>query len=145
MATFDYVWRSVVQSQFCNQLLELADTLLQRWERRCHTGLEEFPVRHDKAVRAQSIRARMELRGGLYVPAKASWLSDLKAELLAFPTGRHDDIVDALGLVGQLVDKWCAGPQPIDNVVRFRRPEDFKDYCIESELERDSGWTWKMI
>jgi len=87
----------------------------------------------------------MELRGGLYVPAKASWLSDLKAELLAFPTGRHDDIVDALGLAGQLVDKWCAGPQPMDNVVRFRRPEDFKDYCIESELERDSGWTWKMM
>jgi hypothetical protein len=32
-------------------------------KRRCHTGLEEFPVRHDKAVRAQSIRGRMELRG----------------------------------------------------------------------------------
>jgi hypothetical protein len=87
----------------------------------------------------------MELRGGLYVPAKASWLNDLKAELLAFPTGRHDDIVDALGLAGQLVDKWCAGPQPIENVVRVRRPEDFKDYVVESELEGDSGWTWKMI
>ena len=87
----------------------------------------------------------MELRGGLYVPAKASWLSDLKAELLAFPTGRHDDIVDALGLAGQLVDKCCAGPQPIDNVVSFRRPEDFKDYVVESELEGDSGWTWKMM
>ncbi len=87
----------------------------------------------------------MELRGGLYVPGKASWLSDLKAELLAFPTGRHDDIVDALGLAGQLVAKWCAGSQPIDNVVRFRRPEDFKDYCIESELERDSGFSWKTI
>ena len=79
------------------------------------------------------------------MPAKASWLSDLKAELLAFPTGRHDDIVDALGLAGQLVDKWSAGPQPIDNVVRFRRPEDFKDYVVECELERDSGWNWKMI
>jgi hypothetical protein len=40
-------------------------------ERRCHTGLEEFPVRYDKATRAQSIRGRMELRGGLYVPARA--------------------------------------------------------------------------
>jgi len=55
-------------------------------ERRCHTGLEEFPVRYDKAVRAQSIRCRMEL-DGLYVPARAPWLQDLKAELLAFPTG----------------------------------------------------------
>jgi len=77
--------------------------------------------------------------------SKASWLSDLKAELLAFPTGRHEDIVDALGLAGQLIDKWAAGSQPIDNVVRFPGPQDFKDYVVESELEGDSGWTWKMI
>jgi hypothetical protein len=30
-------------------------------------------------------------------------------------------------------------------VVSFRRPEDFKDYVVESELEGDRGWTWKMI
>jgi predicted phage terminase large subunit-like protein len=114
-------------------------------ERRCHTGLEEFPVRYDKATRAQSIRGRMELRGGLYVPAKASWLSDVKSELLAFPTGRNDDIVDALALCGQLIDRWCAGPQPINNVVRFRSPKDFKDYCVESELEGDSNFTLKML
>ena len=46
----------------------------------------------------------MEL-DGLYVPARAPWLQDLKAELLAFPRGKHDDQVDALGLVGQLLDK----------------------------------------
>jgi predicted phage terminase large subunit-like protein len=34
---------------------------------------------------------------GRYVPADAPWLPDLRAELLAFPTGRHDDQVDALG------------------------------------------------
>ena len=49
------------------------------------------------------------------------------------------------GLASQLVDKWCAGPQPIDNVVSFRRPEDFKDYVVESELEGDSGRSWKMM
>jgi len=32
-----------------------------------------------------------------------------RAELLAFPTGKHDDIVDALGLVGQLMDKFAPG------------------------------------
>ena len=53
----------------------------------------------------------MEL-GGLYVPARAAWLSDLKAELVAFPTGKHDDIVDALGLAGQLLDKWAPGGVP---------------------------------
>jgi hypothetical protein len=115
-------------------------------ERRCHTGLEEFLVRHDKMTRAQSIRGRLELRGGLYVPAKASWLSDLKAELISFPTGRNDDIVDALGLAGQLIDRWAAGPQQIDNVVRFRTPRDFKDYAVPAELLDDgSGQSWKTL
>ena len=40
---------------------------------------------------------------GLWVPAKATWYSAFQEELLTFPVGRHDDIVDALGLVGQLV------------------------------------------
>ena len=49
---------------------------------------------------------------GLYVPARAPWLPDLKAELLAFPRGRHDDIVDAVGLAGQLLDMWAPGGVP---------------------------------
>src|SRR5437868_12592597 len=36
---------------------------------------------------------------GLYVPAGAPWLADFRAELLSFPTGRHDDEVDAIGLI----------------------------------------------
>ena len=34
----------------------------------------------------------------------ASWKA-FEAELLTFPAGKHDDQVDALGLVGQLLDK----------------------------------------
>jgi len=48
-------------------------------------------------------------------------------------------------LAGQLIDKWAAGPQPDDNVVRFSGPKNFKDYVVYSELEGDSGWTWKML
>ena len=39
------------------------------------------------------------------MPAGAPWLADFRAELLSFPAGRHDDQVDAIGLVGQLLDK----------------------------------------
>jgi hypothetical protein len=42
----------------------------------------------------------------------APWLADLRAELLSFPAGKDDDQVDALGLVGQLLDKISAGPRP---------------------------------
>ena len=55
--------------------------------------------------------ARMALEG-LYVPAAAPWLADLRSELLSFPAGRHDDQVDAIGLVGQLLDRMFVPGKP---------------------------------
>lgn len=80
-------------------------------ERRAYVAREQFPTRGDKAVRAQSIRGRMALEG-LYVPFGAPWFADLRSELLSFPAGKHDDQVDALGLVGQLLDKMLSGVKP---------------------------------
>jgi hypothetical protein len=40
---------------------------------------------------------------GLYVPRDATWWPELRSELLSFPAGKHDDQVDALGLIGQLL------------------------------------------
>lgn len=80
-------------------------------ERRAYCVREQFPTRGDKAVRAQSIRGRMALEG-FYVPINAPWYPALRSELLSFPAGRHDDQVDALGLVGQLLDKMIAGSKP---------------------------------
>jgi len=72
---------------------------------------EAFPTRGDKAVRAQSIRGRVALNG-LYVPVHAPWYAALRSEMLSFPAGKHDDQVDALGLVGQLLDLMTAGRKP---------------------------------
>ena len=79
-------------------------------ERRTHVHREDFPTRGDKSIRAQSMRGRMALEG-LYVPQNASWYPDFERELLSFPMGKHDDQVDALGLIGQLLDKMIAGPR----------------------------------
>lgn len=49
---------------------------------------------------------------GLYVPTSAPWYADFRAELLSFPAGRHDDQVDALGLVGQLLNLMLSGRTP---------------------------------
>jgi hypothetical protein len=35
------------------------------------------------------------------------------AELLSFPAGKHDDQVDALGLIGQLLDTIADGNKPV--------------------------------
>jgi predicted phage terminase large subunit-like protein len=72
---------------------------------------EQFPTRGDKAVRAQSLRGRMAL-SGLYVQRDAPWLSDLINEMMSFPVGVHDDAVDSLGLVAQLMDRMSSGQKP---------------------------------
>ncbi len=49
---------------------------------------------------------------GLYVPKHAPWFADFRSELLSFPAGKHDDQVDAIGLVGQLLDRMLNGSKP---------------------------------
>jgi predicted phage terminase large subunit-like protein len=80
-------------------------------ERQAYCVREPFPTRHDKAVRAQSIRARMATHG-LRIRRDAPFRGDLIDELLRFPVGVHDDQADALGLVGQLLDKMLAPMVP---------------------------------
>lgn len=77
-------------------------------ERKLYVVRAQFPTRGDKAVRAQSIRARMSMNG-LYVPMHLNWYSSLKSELMMFPNGKNDDQVDALGLIGQVLDKMISG------------------------------------
>lgn len=87
-------------------------------KRKAYVAREQFPTRGDKAVRAQSIRGRAAL-AGIYYQADAPWWPELRSELLSFPAGKHDDQVDALGLVGQLLDRMLAGtaaPKPEQNL-----------------------------
>jgi predicted phage terminase large subunit-like protein len=104
-------------------------------ERKAYVFREQFPTRGDKAVRAQSIRGRMALEG-LYVPISAPWYPDLRSELLSFPAGKHDDQVDALGLVGQLLDQMTNG-QPKAKPERKRDSSGYSDKQRDSE---DNSW-----
>jgi predicted phage terminase large subunit-like protein len=99
-------------------------------ERQAYVARAQFPTRGDKAVRAQSIRGRMEL-DGLYVPMRAPWYADFRAELLSFPAGKHDDQVDALGLIGQVLDRMTAGALP-------KPPEKLR---YANEMTMDEAWT----
>jgi predicted phage terminase large subunit-like protein len=88
-------------------------------ERQTWVQRKAFPTRGDKAVRAQSIRGRMELVG-LYVPAQAHWYPAFLSKLLNFPAGKHDDQVDALGLIGQVLDRMGKGTAPPDTDEKIR-------------------------
>jgi hypothetical protein len=50
--------------------------------------------------------------GSIVRVPRAPWLADFRSELLKFPAGRHDDRVDAIGLVGQLPDKMVPPAKP---------------------------------
>lgn len=95
--------------------------LLKRmFERKAFVYRRQFPTRGNKAVRAQSIRGRMAM-AGLYLP-NADWVSEFRRELLTFPAGVHDDQVDALGLIGQLLDHVSAGRVPKENKAQPTSP-----------------------
>ena len=85
-------------------------------DRGAYVYRRQFPTRGDKAIRAQSIRGRMAMRG-LHVPVNAPWRSALEREMLTFPAGEHDDMVDALGLIGQLLNHVTSGVMPIDKPI----------------------------
>lgn len=110
--------------------------MLQRQRQRgAYVVQETFPTRGgDKAVRAQSIRGRMAL-DGLYVPVNAPWYADFRREILGFPSARHDDIVDMLGLIGQLLDVMVAGRKP----GATEKKRNFDAYADVRESRIDDG------
>ena len=73
-------------------------------ERQAFVARQQFPSLKSKAMRAQSIIGRMGQKG-LYCPFGAQWFAEFRRELLLFDAGKNDDQVDALGLIGQIVDK----------------------------------------
>ena len=72
--------------------------------------VREMDTSKDKITQALPLSARME-SGDVLFRRNASWLEELERELMTFPVGRHDDIVDALVLGAQsLVQRrsWTA-------------------------------------
>jgi hypothetical protein len=72
--------------------------------------MQILPTKGDKSVRAQSIRGRLAVSGlrarGRAVAARPH------ARLPLVPACKHDDICDALGLIGQLLDRMTPGREP---------------------------------
>lgn len=94
--------------------------LRRQLETGAYVAREAFPTRGDKAIRAQSIRGRIAARGLRY-PRNAPWVTDLISEMMSFPVGVHDDQVDALGLVGQLLDRMMSA-KPTKQPEQARTP-----------------------
>ena len=76
-------------------------------ERGMYPPYEVLKPLTDKLSRSRSLQGRMQ-QGRVYFPTEASWLGDVQTELLRFPAGAHDDIVDAMAWAVNL----CIGRSP---------------------------------
>jgi predicted phage terminase large subunit-like protein len=68
----------------------------------------------DKETRLRVQAAKFEGRQ-VHLPARASWLADLEAELFSFPNGRHDDQVDS---ISQFLE-WASLPRAVPRIRRL--------------------------
>ena len=131
-------WKPLDWAEEAGQITSALGPFIESESRRnkAFVNREKFATKHDKTVRAQSIRGRMAV-DGLYVPTYAPWYADFRAELLSFPAGKHDDQVDALGLVGQLLDVMIEGRLPPK-----LEPEKLKVGYRAMEVEQESWKTY---
>lgn len=83
----------------------------------------------DKMVRAGPLRGRMQL-GKVYFWKDAPWRQTVDSELLRFPAGKHDDIVDAVAWCVRLTLEHAPPRAPVSPV----KPKSWKD-----ELSRYVG------
>jgi predicted phage terminase large subunit-like protein len=76
-------------------------------ERRMFPPYEVLRPLTDKLARARPLQGRMQQNRVIF-PEGAHWRGQAEQELLRFPAGAHDDVVDALAWVVQL----CIGKEP---------------------------------
>ncbi|MGH8358513.1 MAG: phage terminase large subunit [Pseudomonas sp.] len=81
---------------------QVVKELIRRARKQIPCVIWPVPAKGDKVARAQLAAGRAE-QGMLFMDMEAPWAHDLKAELLAFPLGAHDDWVDALSLAAELL------------------------------------------
>ena len=93
-----YNWTHV-----CIENVGLSKTVSQMLSREGYR-VQEMKADKDKITKALPLSARME-SGDVLLKAEAPWLPDLERELLAFPLGSHDDMVDALAIGAQEMQK----------------------------------------
>jgi predicted phage terminase large subunit-like protein len=68
--------------------------------------IEELkPGRRDKEARARAIQGRMQ-QGKVFFPAGGHFTHTLMTEMLRFPSGEHDDQVDAMAWIGHMLAEF---------------------------------------
>lgn len=92
----------------------------------------------DKEQRARSIQGRASM-GKLFVPHRAPWYSDFLIECTRFPVYKTDDIVDALSLIGRVLDDVRPGQAPKQEEPTGLRPTTAGEFRKYNRMLRKYG------
>lgn len=126
---------------------KVAQALWSLFERRIRErgvygmNLQLMPHKNrDKVLRSRSIQGRMA-SGKVYIPQDAEWSNDFIKEILEFPSGQHDDQVDALSWVGIMLDEMNP-PTPQSDGKKKQREKSWKDKLKKRGTggSRPSSW-----
>ena len=91
-------------------------------ERRVYFSRYQVSSARDKVVKAQAFLGRFNM-GKLHLPQNAPWCSTVVAELLKFPNGKHDDVLDACSILCRALPRLFPGqappppPEPVQGVI----------------------------
>lgn len=129
-------WKPLFWGEERGQIISAVGPFLDREakKRKAFTAREQFISNENKKLRARSIQGYIATHG-LYVPTDAPWYEAFLNEYLTFDAGVHDDQVDALSKVGQLLDKLAKGQKlkpPAEEIVSGYAPR-------REEVLRDTG------
>lgn len=115
-------------------------------ERKAYHLLDD-EIREDKDLqrRAQSIRNRMAM-GMVRFPKFAPWWARAETELVTFPSGKHDDLVAALALLGMGLERMVAADgtlkqdAPKPRTFEWIRQQSLRASEAEERLKATAGW-----
>lgn len=91
----------------------------------------------DKLMRARPLQSKMQL-GQVLLPQNQPWVSRMQHEMLRFPNGQHDDIVDAMAWLVRMSQRLSA-PQP-KGVMKKKKQKSWKDDLASFTNDRGNSF-----
>jgi predicted phage terminase large subunit-like protein len=138
------MWRPLEWGEESGQIINSVGPLIEKRQRETSVFFyrNQYPSTADKSVRAQAIRGYMAA-GKVYFPCNAPWLADYISEMLSFPSGKHDDQVDATSLLGRmlarLLDAEAPKTKPLESLLRKPTLDELTaDFDRRMQMESES-------
>lgn len=137
-------WKPMMAAEEAGQINAVVGPFLKTMMRQeqVFVARHQFVSSVDKVSRAQGLLG-MAAMGKLFLPDRSrcerhmlDLLDAFETEMLQFPTGRHDDTVDAATLFARMLDKVVAGEKP--RPPRSLQGDTLEDLWSQREAEQDS-------